>query len=103
MFSHRTLEVARSPERPPHVLLVHPRVEDADSQEVAEWTDPERRVRLLRQVVVAQPTQVPEALLGHLTELLEHLVARPGAPEVDHRLVHPAHRVLEVWKVTDLV
>jgi hypothetical protein len=59
----------------PHVLLVGPRVEDAERQQVADRPRTGRRPRLGVEVVLGHGAQGRNALAGDVAELVEDIVA----------------------------
>ena len=70
----------------PDVLLVHPRVEDAERQQVADGAGTHRRPRLGIEVATVEPASCATGP-GDLEELGQRVGARPRAPRVDEALV----------------
>ena len=80
----------------PDVLLVRPRVEDAERQQVADRAVPGRGPRLGVEVGAGEAAQLREPRTRDLAELVEHLRAGPPASRVDPHLVALPDLVLDV-------
>ena len=103
MIDHGTFGMTGAVERTTHVLLVHPRIEDANRQELAERRLADRRRSDLVETLGGQRAQLGQALGAQLAELGEHLRARAVAVVLDPVLVHLADGVAQVIGARRLV